>query len=56
MRRVARLRAMGIHRLLESFDDDEREQFAAYLERFVDSIDRLVGELAERSATEQRRD
>ena len=56
MRRVARLRAMGMHRLLESFDDDERDQFAAYLERFVDSIDRLVGELAEGSAAEARRD
>jgi hypothetical protein len=33
--------------LLETFDDDEREQFATYLERFVDSIDRLVDELAD---------
>lgn len=49
IRRVTRLRAAGIQRLLESFDDDEREQFATYLERFVDSIDQLVEELADRA-------
>ena len=47
IRRVARLRALGMQRLLESFDENEREEFAAYLERFVDSIDRLVEELDE---------
>jgi DNA-binding MarR family transcriptional regulator len=46
IRRVAKLRAIGIERLLESFDDREREEFAAYLERFVASIDRLVDELS----------
>jgi DNA-binding MarR family transcriptional regulator len=49
IRRIARLRALGIQRLLESFDDDEREQFATYLERFVDSMDQLVAELDERA-------
>jgi DNA-binding MarR family transcriptional regulator len=47
IRRISRLRALGMQRLLETFDDDEREQFASYLERFVDSIDRLVEELAD---------
>jgi DNA-binding MarR family transcriptional regulator len=49
VRRVARLRTLGMQRLLEPFDEDEREEFAAYLERFVESIDRLVDELAEES-------
>lgn len=43
--RVGRLRAIGMQRLLEPFEPDEREQFAEYLERFVDSIDELVEEL-----------
>ncbi len=47
IRRVTRLRALGMERLLEPFDDDEREQFAEYLERFVRSIDHLVTELAQ---------
>lgn len=46
-RRVTRVRAIGMERLLEQFDDVEREQFAAYLERFVSSIDRLLVELAD---------
>lgn len=48
--RVGRLRSFGMQRLLECFDDDEREQFAGYLERFVGSIDELVAEL-ERNRT-----
>ena len=35
-----------MQRLLEPFDEAEREQFAEYLERFVGSIDQLVAELA----------
>jgi DNA-binding MarR family transcriptional regulator len=48
--RVGRLRSLGMQRLLECFDHDEREQFAEYLERFVGSIDELVAEL-ERNRT-----
>ncbi len=44
--RVTTLRAIGMERLLEPFGEAEREQFAEYLDRFVDSIDRLVAELA----------
>ena len=47
IKRVTRLRALGMERLLEPFDTDEREQFAEFLERFVTSIDRLVTELAQ---------
>ena len=43
--RVGRLRSFGVQRLLEQFDDDEREQFAEYLERFVGAIDQLVADL-----------
>jgi len=43
--RVTTLRALGMQRLLEPFDEAEREQFAEYLERFVGSIDQLVAEL-----------
>lgn len=50
IKRVGRLRAIGMERLLEPFDDAEREQFADYLERFVSSIDDLVAEL-EREAS-----
>ena len=46
VRRVSTGRAVGMERLLEPFDEDEREQFAQYLERFVISIDRLVEEIA----------
>lgn len=46
IRRVTSGRAVGMERLLEPFDEDEREQFAEHLERFVESIDRLVAELA----------
>lgn len=42
---VGRLRTFGMQRLLEPFDADERERFAEYLERFVESIDDLVAEL-----------
>lgn len=45
IKRVSRLRAIGMERLLEPFDGAEREQFADYLERFVSSIDDLVDEL-----------
>ncbi|HEY5664492.1 MAG TPA: MarR family transcriptional regulator [Ilumatobacter sp.] len=45
VRRVTRLRALGMERLLEPFDDDERERFADHLERFVASIDQLIHEL-----------
>lgn len=43
--RVGRLRSIGVGILLEPFTDDEREQFAEYLERFVASIDALSAEL-----------
>ena len=46
IRRVTTGRAVGMERLLEPFDEAEREQFAEHLERFVSSIDRLVAELA----------
>lgn len=46
VRRVSTGRAVGMERLLEPFDEDEREQFSQYLERFVISIDRLVEEIA----------
>ncbi|MFP5489827.1 MAG: MarR family winged helix-turn-helix transcriptional regulator [Acidimicrobiia bacterium] len=49
MRTVGRSRASGMERLLEPFELTEREQFAEYLERFVDSIDRLVDELRRQS-------
>ena len=44
--RVTKMRAVGMHRLLEVFDPDERQRFAEMLERFVGSIDHLVAELA----------
>ena len=44
--RVTRLRAIGMERLLEPFDESEREQFAEHLERFVESINQLLIELA----------
>ena len=46
VQRIRKLRAIGMERLLESFDEREREELAAYLERFVASIDDLVTELA----------
>ncbi len=46
MRSVIVRRDAGMERLLESFTPPEREQFADYLDRLVDSIDRLVTELA----------
>ena len=52
--RVGKLRAIGMQRLLEVFDADEREQFADYLERFVTSIDDLVAELG-RASTDGNR-
>ncbi len=42
---VGRLRSTGMQRLLEPFDAAEREEFAEYLERFVESIDDLVAEI-----------
>lgn len=42
VKQVSRLRAVGMQRLLEPFDTDERERFAEFLERFVGSIDDLV--------------
>jgi DNA-binding MarR family transcriptional regulator len=45
VRRIRRLRTLGMERLLEPFDDREREEFARYLERFVASIDEYVDEL-----------
>lgn len=51
--RVGRLRAIGMQRLLEVFDADEREQFADYLERFVASIDELVAELGRADADDR---
>ena len=44
-KRVSQLRSIGMERLLEAFDPDEREVFADHLERFVASIDDLVSEL-----------
>lgn len=52
--RVGRLRSIGMQHLLAPFEPDEREQFAEYLERFVDSIDELVDEL-ERAAADGNR-
>ncbi len=49
---VQRLRASGMQRLLEPFDDDEQAQLASLLERLVDSIDRVVAELAAEVAAE----
>ena len=46
MRSVIVRRDAGMERLLESFTPSEREQLADYLDRLVDSIDRLVTELA----------
>lgn len=46
VRRVATGRAVGMTRLLEPFDEAERQELAVYLERFVAAIDRLVDELA----------
>ena len=45
VKKVGRLRAVGMQRLLEPFEPEERRQFADYLERFVGSIDDLVAEL-----------
>ena len=45
VRTINRSRAGGMQRLLEQFEEHEREQFAEYLERFVESIDHLVEEL-----------
>lgn len=44
-KQVSRLRAIGMERLLEPFDEAEREQFAEFLGRFVASIDDLVATL-----------
>lgn len=46
MRRITRGRTIGMQRLLAEFDDDERDELADYLERFVEAIDRLVTDLA----------
>ncbi len=46
MRRIVKLRSIGMQRLLAEFDADEQEQFADYLDRFVTAIDDLVAELA----------
>ena len=45
MARVAKLREIGMHRLLDGFDADERREFADYLDRFVGSMNDLVAEL-----------
>ena len=45
VRRIRKLRALGMKRLLASFDDNELEQFAEYLERVVTSIGDLVDEV-----------
>lgn len=50
VRQVGRLRAIGMERLLEPFDPSERRQLADLLERFVVSIDDLVGELERQRA------
>ncbi|MEZ5295158.1 MAG: MarR family transcriptional regulator [Ilumatobacteraceae bacterium] len=42
VRRIRKLRALGMRRLLEPFEPDELEEFACYLERFVASIHALV--------------
>ena len=53
--RVIRRRALGMERLLESFDQQERELLADQLEGFVDSIDRLVAELSQETTERSRR-
>ncbi|NNE10893.1 MAG: MarR family transcriptional regulator [Ilumatobacter sp.] len=45
MARITKRRALGMERLLASFDADERQQFADYLDRFVASIDELIDDL-----------
>jgi DNA-binding MarR family transcriptional regulator len=45
VRRIRRGRANGMERLLEPFDEHEREEFARYLERFVESMYQVVDEL-----------
>ena len=55
VKRVMRRRAGGMERLLEGFDDHQREDFAEQLETFVDAIDRLVAELARESAEARRK-
>ncbi|MDJ0767467.1 MAG: MarR family transcriptional regulator [Ilumatobacter sp.] len=48
MSRIVRRQQAGLERLLDSFEEGEREEFAVYLERFVASIDRLSKELDSR--------
>ncbi len=45
LRRIQRLRSAGMERLLADFEPEERDQFAALLERFVASIDDLLREI-----------
>jgi len=45
VRRIRRARADGMRRLLADFSDDERAEFADYMERLVAAIDQLVREL-----------
>jgi DNA-binding MarR family transcriptional regulator len=51
IRGVTKRRALGMQRLLEPFDEAERQELADHLERFVASIDRLVEELADERRT-----
>jgi DNA-binding MarR family transcriptional regulator len=50
---VARRRVAAMQRLLGAFDADERKQLASLLERFVQSLDELVLDLAGEQAGEQ---
>jgi DNA-binding MarR family transcriptional regulator len=47
VRSVVVRRNAGMERLLESFAPDERAQLADYLDRLVESIDRLMTELSD---------
>ena len=42
IKRINKLRAIGMRQLVAPFEPDELEQFADYLDRFVQSIDDLV--------------
>ncbi len=47
-------RSVGMERLLETFTDEEQEQFAEYLERLVGAVDGLVAELNGATALDRR--
>ena len=45
VRRIRKLRRLAMKRILEPFDEEELEEFASYLERFVATIDQLLEDL-----------